>query len=168
MLFGNQSSKWFLNSAIALIQLQNWSQIAYLAVETGCLKRWYRPGLLLIGDAAHVMALFGGVGINYAIADAVVAANILTAPLSAKRVTLQDLLRVQRRRALPTWLIQTFQSIIQQQLLLPGLDPTQPFHPPALMHLPFVPKLLARFLGFELIPVHVVSAAQQSACTPTV
>jgi 2-polyprenyl-6-methoxyphenol hydroxylase-like FAD-dependent oxidoreductase len=149
-------------------QLQNWSQIAYLSVETGCLKRWYRPGLLLIGDAAHVMAPFGGVGINYAIADAVIAANILTEPLKAKQVTLQDLLKVQRRRELPTWIIQTFQSIIQRQLFLPGLNSTQPLRPPALIHLPFVPRLLARFLGFELIPVHVAPVAQQSACTPTV
>lgn len=146
-------------------QLQNWSQIAYLSVETGCLKRWYRPGLLLIGDAAHVMAPFGGVGINYAIADAVVAANILTEPLRAKQVNCQNLLKVQRRRALPTWLIQTFQSIIQRQLFLPGLDPTQPFRAPALMRLPFVPRLLARFLGFELIPIHVAPAAQQSTHT---
>ena len=34
---------------------------------------WYKPGLLLIGDAAHVMSPVGGVGINYAIQDAVVA-----------------------------------------------------------------------------------------------
>jgi 2-polyprenyl-6-methoxyphenol hydroxylase-like FAD-dependent oxidoreductase len=149
-------------------QLQNWSQIAYLSVDTGCLKRWYRDGLLLIGDAAHIMAPFGGVGINYAIADAVVAANILAEPLKAKRVTLRHLLRVQRCRAIPTWIIQTFQSIIQRQLFLPGLDTTQPFHPPALMRLPFVPRLLARLLGFEFIPIHVASAAQQSARTPTV
>lgn len=136
-------------------QLQNWSQIAYLSVETGCLKRWYRPGLLLIGDAAHVMAPFGGVGINYAIADAVVTANQLIKPLKAKQVTPQDLAKIQRRRELPTRIIQTFQSIIQQQLFLPGLNSTQPFRPPALMRLPFVPRLLARFLGFELIPVHV-------------
>jgi 2-polyprenyl-6-methoxyphenol hydroxylase-like FAD-dependent oxidoreductase len=149
-------------------QLQSWSQIAYLSVETGCLNRWYRPGLLLIGDAAHVMAPFGGVGINYAIADAVVAANILIEPLKAKQVDLKDLAKIQRRRELPTRIIQAFQSIIQQQLFLPSLDATQPFRPPALMRLPFIPRLLARFLGFELIPVHVAPAVQQSACTPTV
>ncbi|NMG22036.1 FAD-dependent oxidoreductase [Brasilonema bromeliae] len=140
-------------------QLQRWSQIAYLSVESGCLKRWYRAGLLLIGDAAHIMAPFGGVGVNYAIADAVVAANLLSKPLKAKQVNLRDLAKVQRRRELPTHIIQVFQSMIQQQMLIPGLDSTVPFQPPALMRLPFFPRFLARFLSFELVPVHVAPAA---------
>jgi 2-polyprenyl-6-methoxyphenol hydroxylase-like FAD-dependent oxidoreductase len=139
-------------------QLQSWSQVAYLSVETGCLKRWYRPGLILIGDAAHVMAPFGGVGINYAIADAVVAANQLIKALKVKQVDLQDLAGVQRRRELPTRIVQAFQSLIQKQLFLPGLDTKRSFRPPALMRLPFAPRLLARFLGFELIPVRVAPA----------
>ena len=58
--------------------IQDWHQTALLAVEAGRVKRWFRPGLLLIGDAAHVMSPVGGVGINYAIQDAVVASNVLT------------------------------------------------------------------------------------------
>ena len=57
--------------------IQDWHQTALLAVEAGRVKRWFRPGLLLIGDAAHVMSPVGGVGINYAIQDAVVASNVL-------------------------------------------------------------------------------------------
>ena len=58
--------------------LQDWHQTSLLSVEAGRFKQWFRPGLLLIGDAAHVMSPVGGVGINYAIQDAVVAANVLT------------------------------------------------------------------------------------------
>src|SRR5919199_615500 len=60
--------------------LTDWSQISFLSVESSRLPQWYRPGLLLIGDAAHVMSPVGGVGINYAIQDAVVAANVLSEP----------------------------------------------------------------------------------------
>lgn len=86
-------------------ELQDWKQVSMLSVEANRLKRWYRPGLLLLGDAAHVMSPAGGNGINYAIMDAVAAANILTAPLQAGQVTFADLARVQRRREWPTRII---------------------------------------------------------------
>lgn len=63
--------------------LQDWKQVAVLSVESSRVPTWYKPGLLLIGDAAHVMSPVGGVGINYAIQDAVVAANVLSEPLKA-------------------------------------------------------------------------------------
>ncbi len=39
------------------------------------LERWSRPGLLLLGDAAHPMSPVGAQGLNVALRDAVVAAN---------------------------------------------------------------------------------------------
>jgi 2-polyprenyl-6-methoxyphenol hydroxylase-like FAD-dependent oxidoreductase len=135
--------------------LQDWSQIAFLSVESNRLKRWYRPGLLLIGDAAHVMSPVGGVGINYAIADAVVAANILSEPLKNKGVELHHLSLVQRRRELPTRIIQTFQSLIQQQIFVGALNSEQQFQPPAFVRLPFVRNILARLIGFGFSPAHV-------------
>ena len=57
--------------------LNDWSQASLLAVESCRLRRWYRPGLLLIGDAAHTMLPVGGVGISVAIQDAAVASNVL-------------------------------------------------------------------------------------------
>ena len=53
--------------------LRDWSQTSLLAVEVCRLRRWYRPGLLLLGDAAHTMSPVGGVGISVALQDAAVA-----------------------------------------------------------------------------------------------
>jgi len=41
------------------------------------LERWWLPGLLLLGDAAHPMSPVGAQGINIALRDALVAANHL-------------------------------------------------------------------------------------------
>src|SRR5262249_40832094 len=75
----------------------DWRQARYLTVESSRLPRWYKAGLLLIGDAAHVMSPVGGVGINYAIQDAVAAANLLGDRLKDGPVELRDLAAVQAR-----------------------------------------------------------------------
>jgi 2-polyprenyl-6-methoxyphenol hydroxylase-like FAD-dependent oxidoreductase len=79
-------------------ELKDWEQIKLLTVQINRLRRWHRPGLLCIGDAAHTMSPAGGVGINLAIQDAVATANLLGDALREVSVTedLQD--RVQRRR----------------------------------------------------------------------
>lgn len=92
-------------------QLQDWHQTSLLVVQAGRVRRWYRPGLLLIGDAAHVMTPIFGVGINYAIQDAVVAANVLGPRLRQGRVGTRDLAAVQRRREWPTRLMQFLQEV---------------------------------------------------------
>ncbi|MGH8001396.1 MAG: FAD-dependent oxidoreductase [Brasilonema sp.] len=135
-------------------QLQDWSQIAFLSVESTRLKRWYRPGLLLIGDAAHIMSPVGGVGINYAIQDAVVAANVLSQPLKEGRVELHHLAKVQRQRELPTRVIQAFQSLIQQRIFARVLSQQQ-FQAPAFLRLPFLRDLPARLIAFGVLPAHV-------------
>jgi 2-polyprenyl-6-methoxyphenol hydroxylase-like FAD-dependent oxidoreductase len=91
-------------------QLRDWHQLAFLSVEASRCRRWYKPGLLLIGDAAHVMSPAGGIGINYAIQDAVAAANRLAGPLLKGEVRLADLAAVQRRREGVTRLAQAFQA----------------------------------------------------------
>jgi 2-polyprenyl-6-methoxyphenol hydroxylase-like FAD-dependent oxidoreductase len=136
-------------------QLKDWSQISFLSVESSRLPRWYRPGLLLIGDAAHVMSPIGGVGINYAIQDAVVAANVLSTPLKNHHLHLWDLAEVQRQREWPTRIIQTFQSLMQEQVIKGVLDTDRQFTPPPLLKLPIVRKMLARLIGFGLLRVRV-------------
>src|ERR671911_2720114 len=87
--------------------LEDWRQASLLSVESSRCPRWYKAGLLLIGDAAHVMSPVGGVGINYAIQDAVVAANVLAGPLKESQARLvelhtQYLAAGQRPREVPT------------------------------------------------------------------
>lgn len=135
--------------------LHDWHQIAFLSVESSFVPRWYRPGLLLIGDAAHVMSPVGGVGINYAIQDAVTTANLLTQPLLKKQVSIQDLAAIQRRREIPTRFIQAFQSFLQQRLIKSALDNQQTFKPPAFLKLPIFRNLFPRMIGFGLFPVHL-------------
>jgi 2-polyprenyl-6-methoxyphenol hydroxylase-like FAD-dependent oxidoreductase len=141
----------------------DWKQIPVLSVEVSCLKRWHKPGLLLIGDAAHVMSPVGGVGINYAIQDAVVASNVLGEKLGTSTpIREQDLLaEVQRRRELPTRVIQAFQSLAQRGVAsgVLGSEGERAFAIPRFV-LPLLksPRLLAipaRLLGFGLRPPHV-------------
>ncbi len=132
--------------------LQEWKQISVLSVESNRLPRWYRPGLLLIGDAAHVMSPVAGVGINYAIQDAVVAANVLSNKLKQGQVRTSDLAEVQRRRQLPTRIIQGFQNLIQQMILVNVLTSDQTLTIPPfvrfILRLPFVGTLPARLIAF--------------------
>ncbi len=140
-------------------ELKEWKQISVLSVESSRTPRWYRPGLLLIGDAAHVMSPVGGVGINYAIQDAVVAANVLSGKLKYGVVPLQDLAKVQRQRELPTKFIQRLQSFAQQAVLAPALKANESFTVPRwvrfLLSIPFVRTIPARVVGYGLFPAHV-------------
>src|SRR6185503_3714353 len=72
-------------------EIRSWDDVKLLTVRVDRLERWYRPGLLCLGDAAHAMSPIGGVGINLAVQDAVAAANGLAVPLRARRVTDADL-----------------------------------------------------------------------------
>ena len=105
----------FLKDRVA--ELKDWDDVKLLTVAIDRLREWSLPGLLCIGDAAHAMSPVGGVGINLAIQDAVAASNILAAPLREKRLTIDDLRRVQIAGELPTRLTQGLQVIIQDRVI---------------------------------------------------
>jgi len=130
--------------------LENWRQVSLLSVAADRLTRWSRPGLLLIGDAAHTMSPVGGVGINYAIQDAVVTANTLYEPLRLGRVTADDLARVQRERESPTRLIQAIQSQIQERALAPLLNTSGPLRVPGWL------QMTLRLPGVNGLPPYVM------------
>lgn len=140
-------------------ELKEWKQISVLSVESNRLPRWYKPGLLLIGDAAHTMSPVAGVGINYAIQDAVVAANLLADKLKMGTLQTRDLALVQRRRELPTRIIQWLQTFLLERILVGSFQQEKPVHVPLVLRLlfrfSFIRKLPARLVAFGPIPVHL-------------
>jgi 2-polyprenyl-6-methoxyphenol hydroxylase-like FAD-dependent oxidoreductase len=102
-------------------EIKSWDDVKLLTVAVDRLPRWYRPGLICIGDAAHAMSPIGGVGINLAVQDAVAAANLLADPLSRHAVTVDDLKAVQQRRWLPTRVTQSIQLFQRLPARLIGL-----------------------------------------------
>ncbi len=142
-----------------LNELQDWKQISVLSVESSRLLRWYHPGLLLIGDAAHVMSPVGGVGINYAIQDAVVTANMLGSKLVYGIVQQHDLAAVQRSRVWPTRLIQSYQGLLQKRVFASIFTSEQPFVLPRwysfLLRVPFIRDIPGHIMAFGFWPVHL-------------
>ncbi len=140
-------------------ELRTWDDIRLLTVKIDRLERWYKPGLLCIGDAAHAMSPVGGVGINLAIQDAVATANLLAAPLKNKSLTLTDLHRVQRRRQFPTRVTQRVQVFIQDRVINRAITATQQIKPPRivrwLQRWPRLRRLPAHMVGMGARPEHV-------------
>ena len=130
--------------------LADWDQLKLLSVESSICPLWHKPGLLLIGDAAHVMSPVGGVGINYAVQDAVVAANLLTAPLQAGAVSDAHLAEVQRQRELPVRVIQKMQGFMQKRLIAGALESQQR------ARIPWQMKLFVKIPVLRDVPVRLM------------
>jgi 2-polyprenyl-6-methoxyphenol hydroxylase-like FAD-dependent oxidoreductase len=134
-----------------LEELRDWTDVKLLTVRVDHLRRWYRPGLLCIGDAAHAMSPIGGVGINLAVQDAVAAANTLAAPLRDGALTEANLAAVQKRRELPTRLTQRVQVFMQERVIRSVLSSSQ-----QAMSLPLALRLLRRWPLLQRIPAYLV------------
>lgn len=140
-------------------ELEGWEQVHLLKVRMDRLKRWWKPGLLCIGDAAHAMSPIGGVGVNLAIQDAIAAANILAGPLGEGSLTAAHLRAVQRRRSFPTKATQKVQLMMRRKRK--PQDGKPPAGPPAFMRLisrsRVLPHLTGRLIGMGFRPERIAT-----------
>jgi len=143
----------------AVMGLESMDDVKLLDIRLNRLRRWYTDGLLCIGDAAHAMSPAGGVGINLAIQDAVAAATLLAGPLHEHRLTTAGLAAVQRRRALPTAVIQTLQRLLHavMERAMAGRMPK----PTKLL------PLLARFPQLSVVPAYLMGVGVRPEHAPT-
>ncbi|WP_337060022.1 FAD-dependent oxidoreductase [Kineococcus sp. G2] len=139
----------------ALVDLDG---VRVLRVRIDRLRRWYRDGLLVIGDAAHAMSPVGGVGVNLAVQDAVAAARLLAGPLRRGTVSRRDLTQVQRRRWLPVVLTQAAQRVAHRRVLGASLASAGPVRAPRVLRLlarvPALRVVPAAAIGLGLLPEH--------------
>ena len=148
--------------------LESFDDIRLLNVVLSRLSRWYRDGVLCIGDAAHAMSPVGGVGINLAVQDAVAAGRILAQSLKIGRVATSSLRAVQRRRWLPTVLTQGFQRVAHRLVVVASIADDdagpRPTTAPALLRLmqrwPLLQTIPGYFLGIGLLPEHAPEFAR--------
>jgi 2-polyprenyl-6-methoxyphenol hydroxylase-like FAD-dependent oxidoreductase len=140
-------------------ELKTCDDIKLLSVTVDRLKKWWRPGLICIGDAAHAMSPIGGVGINMAVQDAVAAANRLAEPLRAAKVTDEDLQAIEDRRTLPMRFTQRLQLTVQERIISRVLASRERPKPPSFFKLfnsfPFLRGIPARLVGIGIRPEHV-------------
>jgi 2-polyprenyl-6-methoxyphenol hydroxylase-like FAD-dependent oxidoreductase len=140
-------------------ELASWDDIKLLTVVIDRLKRWYRDGLLCIGDAAHAMSPVGGIGINVAIQDAVAAGNILGPALRKGPVPESLLAEVQKRREWPTRMTQSLQVVVQNLVIRNVLQMQKKPHAPFLVKLfkwfPALRRIPGRIIGMGFRPEHV-------------
>jgi 2-polyprenyl-6-methoxyphenol hydroxylase-like FAD-dependent oxidoreductase len=140
-------------------ELKSWDDIKLLTVAVDRLRKWWRPGLICIGDSAHAMSPIGGVGVNIAVQDAVAAANRLAAPLKSGQVGDADLAAIQERRMLAVRFTQWLQLTAQNQIISRVLKSEQRPKPPLMFKLlkifPVLQRIPARLLGVGIRPEHV-------------
>ena len=142
--------------------VKTWEDVKLLTVAINRLKRWTRPGLLCIGDAAHAMSPVGGVGVNLAIQDAVATANLLAAKLTSGCPSENELDAVRRRREFPVRMTQAMQVVVQNKLISVALKPQdQPLRLPLFVRvvnaIPWLQGITARFVALGVRPEHVRS-----------
>jgi 2-polyprenyl-6-methoxyphenol hydroxylase-like FAD-dependent oxidoreductase len=150
-----------------LADVKSWDDVKLLTVAINRLKRWTRPGLLCIGDAAHAMSPVGGVGVNLAVQDAVATANLLASKLANGCPPEDELDAVRRRREFPVRMTQRMQVVAQNNIVSAALKPgNAPLKVPLVMRLvtavPWLQGVTARFVGLGVRPEHVQSPRSAS------
>lgn len=138
--------------------LTDWEQVKLLTVQVNHMPKWWRPGFLCIGDAAHAMSPVGGVGINLAVQDAVAAGRILGPLIGKWPVPDAALVEIQERRYWPARMVQRAQVFAHRFVLVPAITARAPLKPPFLLNffnwLPVLRQIPARAIGLGLRPEH--------------
>ncbi len=147
--------------AAEVAALASWDEIKLLTVRVDCLERWWRPGLLCIGDAAHAMSPIAGVGVNLAIQDAVATANEVAEPLLDGALGDEHLARLQRRRQWPAALTQRLQLLMQNRVISGALREEERVRPPPVLRLldrvAPLRRIAARLIGLGVRPEHIAT-----------
>lgn len=145
--------------------IRSLDDLHWLDVRMDRLRRWYVDGMLCLGDAAHAMSPVGGVGINLAIQDAVAAAARLAPALLRGQVSMKDLAAVERRRRMPTVVVQTVQRIMHRVVFVPLFAGKRVGAPPGLLfvvrNVPLARGLLPRVIAFGPRPEHAPGFARR-------
>jgi len=143
----------------AVAEVDSWDKVKLLSVGVDHVREWAKTGVLLIGDSAHAMSPIGGVGINYAIQDAVAAANILVPAFRKSDLSLPVLQQVQARRERPTKRMQKLQVLMQDRVISPLLHQQKEIRMPWFLQLftyfPMLRRIPARIIGIGFQPEHV-------------
>jgi len=149
--------------------IASWDDIKLLTVAVNHIDKWARPGLLCIGDAAHAMSPIGGVGVNLAVQDAIATANILEDAIATANIlaaclkegtaTLDDLHKVQQRRAFPARATQRVQVFVQNAIISKVLKSSEKVTAPIPLkiaqHVPGLPYLAGRMVGLGVRPERI-------------
>ncbi|WP_020500238.1 FAD-dependent oxidoreductase [Sciscionella marina] len=115
--------------------LETFSQTTLLSVDIARLRRWWRPGLLLLGDAAHVISPVGGNGILMAIQDAVTAANHLAPALRGPGPVPDAVLAAVQAEREPAIRAVQAQQVRTEQRVATARETGRPITPPGLLRL---------------------------------
>jgi 2-polyprenyl-6-methoxyphenol hydroxylase-like FAD-dependent oxidoreductase len=148
--------------------VKTWDDVKLLTVAINRLKRWTRPGLLCIGDAAHAMSPVGGVGVNLAVQDAVATANLLAAKLAKGCPPEAELDELRKRREFPVRMTQAMQVVVQNNIISVALKPGDaplkaPLFAKVINAVPWLQGITARFVGLGVRPEHVRSPEVSSS-----
>jgi 2-polyprenyl-6-methoxyphenol hydroxylase-like FAD-dependent oxidoreductase len=163
--FRAQAAELLPDLAADVGSIASMDDVKHLDVRLNRLRRWHEDGLLCIGDAAHAMSPVGGVGINLAVQDAVATARLLAEPLRRGRLSSPGsgrlLARVQRRRRMPTILIQGLQRFLHSRVIMPALVDGRTIEPP-----PSLVALLRRFPRLSAIPAFIIGVGPRPERAP--